>query len=253
MVSIIMPAYNAEKYIEQAIQSVLQQTYTDWELIVIDDGSSDNTVTILSKLAELDSRIVFLQNEENRGVSHTRNRAVLLAKGEWIAFLDSDDLWEPNKLEKQIALSNKYPNMVVCYTASSFIDDNGKPYGYVMPAVEKLTYNMLLRKNIMSCSSVMIRSSLMKEIKMPSDKLHEDYFVWLTLLREHNIAYGINEPLLIYRLHTDSRSSNRIKSAKMSFNTYKAVGYSTLKACFFVLRYTVYSVSKRIKIFIESK
>lgn len=249
MVSIIMPAFNAEEYIEQAIQSVLRQTYTDWELIVIDDGSSDNTATILSKLADFDSRILFFENKKNSGASYTRNRAVEMAKGEWIAFLDSDDLWEPQKLEKQVALCDKYPDMAICYTASAFIDNNGARYNYIMPAIEKLTYDVLLRKNIMSCSSVMIRTSIMKEIKMPGDKLHEDYFVWLTALRKHKFAYGINEPLFIYRLHTNSKSSNRIKSAKMSFNTYKAVGYSSLMTCFFVLRYTIYSVSKRMKIY----
>ena len=97
MVSIVMPAYNAEKYIEQAIRSVINQTYKDWELIVIDDGSIDNTASILFELAALDSRIHALKNEKNCGASYTRNRAISLARGEWIAFLDSDDLWMPEK------------------------------------------------------------------------------------------------------------------------------------------------------------
>ena len=149
MVSIVMPAYNAEKYIEQAIRSVINQTYKDWELIVIDDGSIDNTASILFELAALDSRIHALKNEKNCGASYTRNRAISLARGEWIAFLDSDDLWKPEKLDRQIKLCDKYPDMVISYTASSFIDDNGNPYSYVMPAIEKLTYETLLRKNLM--------------------------------------------------------------------------------------------------------
>lgn len=248
MISIIMPAYNAEKTIRESIQSIIAQTFIDWELIVIDDGSSDDTADILSELADSDSRIHFLQNEKNSGASYTRNRAVALAKGEWIAFLDSDDLWKPEKLEKQLALCDKYPDMVICYTASSFIDDNGKPYSYVMSAIEKLTYNTLLRKNLMSCSSVMIRTSVMKEIKMPSDKMHEDYFVWLTVLREHRIAYGINEPLLVYRLCTNSKSSNRIKSAKMLFNSYRAVGYRIFGAGVLTFIYMFHSLSKRASI-----
>ena len=248
MVSIIMPAYNAEKYIEQAVRSVMMQTYKGWELIVIDDGSVDETATILANLAAFDDRIVFLQNEKNRGVSYTRNRAISLAKGEWIAFLDSDDIWRPEKLEKQLELLAKNPQAVICYTASSFVDDDGNPYRYVMPAIEKLTYNVLLRKNLMSCSSVLIRTQIMQMIEMPNDNMHEDYFVWLTVLRRYKVAYGINEPLLIYRLCNNSKSSNRIKSTKMLFRSYRAVGYGTISASFFVFIYMFHSLAKRFSI-----
>ena len=162
---------------------------------------------------------------------------------------DSDDLWTPTKLEKQLAVADRHPDMVVCYTASAFIDEDGKPYGYIMPAIERLTYKMLLCKNLMSCSSVMIRASIMKEIKMPSDKMHEDYFVWLTVLRDCDIAYGINEPLLIYRLCKNSKSSNRFKSAKMLFHSYRAVGYNCVVSSALVFRYMFHSVRKRQSIY----
>lgn len=249
MVSVIMPAYNAEKTVRKSIESIIAQTVNNWELIVIDDGSVDDTATILAELASSDARIRFFQNQRNSGASYTRNRAVSLAEGEWIAFLDSDDQWKPEKLEKQLALTEKYPDMAICYTASSFVDNDGKPYGYVMPAVERLTYRTLLRKNVMSCSSVMIRASIMKDIKMPHDKMHEDYFVWLTVLRKYGIAYGIDEPLLIYRLCKHSKSSNRLKSAQMLFYSYRAAGYNPMKACLFVVRYTFYSIGKRRKIY----
>lgn len=244
-----MPAYNAEKTIATAVKSVLAQTLKNWELIVIDDGSTDKTATILSEFAKMDGRIRFLQNENNIGVSHTRNRAVELAKGEWIAFLDSDDMWKPEKLQKQLLLLQKYPEMVICYTASSFIDEGGKPYNYIMPAPERITYKELLHKNLMSCSSVMLRTDIMREIKMPADNMHEDYYVWLTVLKKHKFAYGVNEPLLIYRLSANSKSGNRIKSAKMLFNSYRAVGYNLFATAFLVLRYTFYSVKKRRKIY----
>lgn len=249
MVSIVMPAYNAAKTIRDSIESIQAQTFKDWELIVIDDGSKDNTAEILQEMATTDSRIRFFQNEKNSGVSYTRNRAVELAGGEWIAFLDSDDQWQPEKLEKQSALAEVNRDMVVCYTASSFIDDDGKPYGYMLPAIERLTYKQLLRKNLMSCSSVMIRSSIMKEIKMPNDKMHEDYYVWLKVVREYGVAYGINEPLLVYRLSANSKSSNRLKSAKMLYNSYKAVGYNLVVSFLLVSRYMVYSVKKRRNIY----
>ena len=245
MVSIVMPAYNAAKTIRDSIKSVQAQTFQDWELIVIDDGSKDCTVDIIREIAAADNRIRFLQNKKNSGASYTRNRAVELARGEWIAFLDSDDLWMPEKLEKQLELSKKYPDMVVCYTASSFIDDEGNPYDYILPAIEQLTYKQLLRKNLMSCSSVLIRASVMKGIKMPNDKMHEDYYVWLTVVKECCVAYGINEPLLIYRLCANSKSSNRIKSAKMLFNSYRAVGYGIIKSGILTFFYTFHSVSKR--------
>ena len=129
MISIVMPAYNAAGTIRDSIQSIFAQTVKDWELIVIDDGSKDDTTRILEELAAVDKRIRFLKNEKNSGASYTRNRAVALARGEWIAFLDSDDLWRSDKLEKQLALIEKHPNAVICYTASSFIDDKGKSYG----------------------------------------------------------------------------------------------------------------------------
>ncbi len=249
MVSIIMPAYNAEKTIRESVQSIIAQTVEDWELLVIDDGSTDDTATILSELADSDRRIHFWQNEANSGVSYTRNRAVALAKGEWIAFLDSDDLWMPEKLEKQLALADKYPDMAICYTASSYIDDSGKPFGYVLPAIERFSYKMLLRKNLMSCSSVMIRTSIMQGIQMPGDQMHEDYYVWLTVLREFGIAYGINEPLLIYRLSAHSKSGNRIKSMVMLFRSYRAVGYNSIVSFWFTFRYLFYSIRKRYGIY----
>jgi teichuronic acid biosynthesis glycosyltransferase TuaG len=249
MVSIVMPAYNAAKTIRESIESILAQTVDAWELIVIDDGSKDGTPQILAEFAALDGRIIFLQNERNSGASYTRNRAIALARGEWIAFLDSDDLWKPEKLEKQLALVAEHPDMVICYTASAFINDDGKPYDYVMPAIDRLTYKQLLRKNLMSCSSVMIRASVMKGIKMPNDKMHEDYYVWLNVLRTYGVAYGINEPLLVYRLCENSKSSNRIKSAKMLFNSYRAVGYNFVTSGFFVFQYTFHSIFKRIKIY----
>ena len=247
-VSIIMPAYNAEKTIEAAIRSVLDQSYVDFELIVIDDCSKDKTLEIIQSFCLQDPRVRGLKNEVNSGVSSTRNYGISEAKGDWIAFLDSDDLWAADKLEKQLAVIQTYEDAVLSYTASSFISAEGIPYDYVMEAEERTNYKTLLKKNLISCSSAMVKSSVMKNIKMPHDKMHEDYYVWLTILREHRFAYGVNEPLLIYRLSANSKSSNRIKSAKMLFASYIAVGYCKFSAFFLMLRYTIHSVTKRYKI-----
>ena len=247
-VSVIMPAYNAEKTIRQAIESILNQTYTDFELIVINDCSKDGTADIIEELASKDSRIVYLQNPKNSGVSATRNYGVSEAKGKWIAFLDSDDMWRCDKLEKQLAVLNSHTDAVLGYTASAFISANGESSAYIMEAEDKTTYKTLLKKNLISCSSAMVKTEIMKNIKMPNDAMHEDYYVWLTILKEHKYAYGVNEPLLIYRLSENSKSANRLKSAKMLFNSYTAVGYTKIVAFMLMLRYTYHSISKRHKI-----
>lgn len=247
MVSVIMPAYNAGKTISAAIDSVLGQTYSDLELIVINDCSTDDTKEIAEKYAAADCRVKLINNSVNSGVSTSRNKGVSSAEGEFIAFLDSDDMWRKDKLEKQLAvmLSN---DAVLSYTASSFIDSNGNPFNYVMEAEEKTDLKTLLKKNLVSCSSAMIKADVMKKIKMPNDKMHEDYYVWITVLRQYKYAYGVNEPLLIYRLAANSKSSNRFKSAKMIYNTYHAVGYNCFLAALLTLRYTAHSVSKRYRI-----
>ena len=134
LVSIIMPAYNCEKYITEAIASVINQTYQNWELIVIDDCSQDNTVNIVKRLALEDTRINLYQNERNVGVSKTRNKGLSIAKGQWIAFLDSDDCWASEKLEKQMEFIKAHPNALLTYTASKFMDTQGNRYSYIMHA-----------------------------------------------------------------------------------------------------------------------
>lgn len=248
VVSVIMPAYNAEAFIEDAINSVLKQTYTDFELIVINDCSTDATADIVSRIAATDGRTRFFNNEKNSGVSFTRNFGISKADGEWIAFLDSDDMWREEKLQKQIDLLAAHPDAAIAFTASSFIDYSGKPYNYIMAAEPEMTYKMLLKRNLLSCSSIMVKKDVICRIGMASDKMHEDYSAWLTILRETKCAYGVNEPLLIYRLSQNSKSSNRLKSAKMIYHSYKYVGYNPVSAMILTFRYTFYSVSKRHKI-----
>lgn len=244
-VSIIMPAYNAERYIESAVLSVINQTYSDFELIVVEDCSKDTTYQILTDLAKTDSRIKLFRNDTNSGASYSRNFGVSKAEGEWIAFLDSDDMWLKEKLEIQMSALSENPDAVISYTASSFIDENGNPFSYVMPAEEKMTYKMMLRRNLMSCSSVVVKKDVFNDVKMGHDKMHEDYTAWLQILKKHPYALGINKPLLVYRMCENSKSSNRIKSAKMLYNSYRYVGYNPVAALFRTLIYSVHSISKR--------
>lgn len=252
-ISVVVPAYNAEAYIEATIRSILNQTWRDFELIVIDDCSRDRTVEIVSRLAEEDRRITLLKNEKNSGVSVSRNTGVSKAKGEWIAFLDSDDLWREDKLEKQLAFLESRQDAVLGYTASAFMDEDGSPYNYILEAEEVMTYRKLLRRNLITCSSVMVRREVMARHPMGGDQMHEDYSVWLQILRETQCAYGLNEPLLIYRLRKGSKSGSRLRSAKMIFRTYQYVGYSAPAAALLTIGYVPHSVLKRRRIWSSGK
>lgn len=249
MISIIMPAYNAEKYITEAISSVLAQTYPDWELLIIDDASTDRTAEIARNFSQKDLRIHYYHNNTNLGVSQSRMRGVGLSAGIWIAFLDSDDIWRADKLEKQSSLCVKNPSAALVYTASAFMDDSGNYYAYIMRAKPKVSYNELLYGNILSCSSIMVKKTLIQKYPMKDDSIHEDYATWLQILREIPYAYGIDEPLLVYRLTDSSKSSNRIKSGKMVYKTYRYIGYDAVKSSVLTLRYLYYSVNKRRRIY----
>lgn len=247
-VSVVMPAYNCEKTINEAVESVLNQTYSDFELLIIEDCSKDQTRKVAERLASKDARVKLLINEKNSGASYSRNRGVKEAKGEWIAFLDSDDMWKADKLEKQLEFAHNNQETVLFYTASEFMTEDGKRYSYIMEAQKKISYKELLRKNLVSCSSVLVKSEVMKKIEMPGDEMSEDYFTWLKITRDYGYACGLNEPLLVYRLMGESKSSNRLKAARMTYNTYRAIGYNLLMSAWLVFKYTFYSVTKRRKI-----
>ena len=183
-----MPAYNAAAFIEDAINSALKQTYTDFELIVINDCSTDNTEDIISRLAATDTRIRFYKNDNNSGVSFTRNFGISKALGKWVAFLDSDDMWREDKIQKQVNLLKVHPDVVISYTASSFIDHSGKPFNYIMSAKSEITYKMLLKRNLLSCSSVMVRKDVICKIGMAGDNMFK-----INLNMFHSTIYGVFE------------------------------------------------------------
>lgn len=241
LISVIMAAYNAEKTIKEAIQSVLAQTYQNFELLVIDDCSTDDTVKVLQGIH--DHRICLIQNERNRGVSYTRKHGLYEARGEWIAILDSDDKWAPDKLEKQMELQ-KQKNAELIFTGSAFMDSEGKPIDWVLHVPEKIAYRQLLKQNLISNSSVLVRKKLYAEHYTIGDQMHEDFAIWLKILKTGTTAYGIDEPLLIYRLSAVSKSSNKLKAAQMNWNTYRAVGLSVLLALYYECWYVIKGLLK---------
>lgn len=245
MISIIMPAYNAEKYIEQSIQSVLAQTYTNWELLVIDDGSSDQTAAIVKAWQQKDSRICYISNKKNIGVAETRNRGISAAHGEWIAFLDSDDCWHSEKLQLQIDTAVKC-HADFLFTGSSFMDEYSSPLNYYLPAPPTVNYKQLLKQNVISCSSILIRKSLVAQYPMKhAENMHEDFAVWLQILRDKKIsAYGINHPLLIYRISRTSKSGNKIKAGLMTYRVYRYIGLPVIPAFYYWCCYFYRSLKK---------
>ena len=246
LISVVMPAYNCAKTLAASVQSVLAQTFEDWELLIIDDCSPDDTLALMRQLKIQDpGRIRLFRNKTNRGVGLTRMRGVNAARGRWIAFLDSDDLWTPDKLWKQAALAAAEPDARLIFTGSSFIDADGSPLKYRLEVPARITRGDLLKQNLISCSSVMIDRELIKEHPMSHRMdMHEDFACWLRILEDIPYASGINEPLLIYRLQRDSKSGNKAKAAKMNWRTYRHAGLSIPEALYYMGWYTVRGLVK---------
>lgn len=242
-ISIIMAAYNAEKTIEQAIYSVLCQTYPDFELLVVNDCSTDKTAALVAAIAEKDDRVRLISNEKNGGVSYTRKHGLEEARGEWIAILDSDDAWASEKLEKQIELQKK-TNAELLFTGSAFMDADGRPINWYLHAPAEVTYRQLLKQNVLSNSSALVRKELYAKYYAVGDGMHEDFAIWLSILKEGRKAYGVDEPLLIYRLAKTSKSGNKIKAAKMNWNTYRYVGLNPVEAFYYEGWYMVRNLIK---------
>lgn len=238
LISIIMAAYNAEKTIEQAINSVLSQTYTNFELLVVNDCSKDRTVELVKDIVAKDSRVRLISNVKNSGVSYTRKHGLEEAKGDWIAILDSDDAWEPEKLEKQIELQRR-TNADLLFTGSAFMDSEGHPIDWYLHAPKEVTYRQLLKQNVLSNSSALVRKELYAKHYAIGDGMHEDFAIWLSILKKGTKAYGVDEPLLIYRIAKSSKSGNKFKAAKMNWNTYRYVGLNLIEAAYYECWYMV--------------
>lgn len=243
IVSIIMAAYNAEQTIASSIESVLNQSYSDWELIVVNDNSNDQTANLLARFSNQNSQIKVIQNTKNIGVSMSRQKALNEAKGQWIAILDSDDMWTSDKLEKQINFANQ-ADVELVFTGSAFIRNNGDPINWYLRVPNVLTHNELLKQNLISNSSVLVKKQLYEKFFSVGDNMHEDFAIWLKITKTGKNAYGINEPLLIYRLSKSSKSSNKIKAAIMNWNTYRYVGLNPFVSAYYMFWYAVKSLNK---------
>lgn len=221
LVSVIMPAYNAEKYIGEAIASVCAQTYENWELLILDDGSADRTAEIAQAYAQRDARIRVLHNPQNMGVARTRNRGFDLAQGEWIALLDSDDRWRVQKLERQLALAVHSGSRLLYTSYALFADTEREMRVYRVP--QSVDYRRLLGENVIGCSTVLLHRSLLERLRFREDVFHEDYALWLAILRGGDSAAGCTEVLADWRISEQSRSFDKRAAAKNRWRIYRDV------------------------------
>lgn len=222
LVSIITPAYNCSKYIRETIEAVLRQTYTQWEMIIVDDCSSDDTTEIVNSLAREDARIKFIILEKNSGAAVARTRAMELAKGQYMAFLDSDDIWYDDKLEKQLAFM-KQNNYNITSTSYEKIDEDGNPLRLVIKSKEKTNYNSLLLNCPVGNSTVMYNADNLGKFVVPDIRKRNDDALWLQMLKKEKYIFGMPEILMKYRLRSNSISGKKLSLIKYHWILYRDI------------------------------
>ena len=222
LVSIITPSYNSSKFIKDCVASVFSQTYKNWEMIIVDDCSKDNSKEIISELSTKDKRIKSIFLEKNVGAAEARNAAIRQSKGKYVAFLDSDDLWNPKKLEKQ--LSFMYENEIAfSYTTYQFMSEDGEDLSNIISAPEKMTYHSYLKNTIIGCLTVIIDREKSGEFEMPNIRSSHDMALWLLIMKRGFSAYGLDENLARYRIVSTSNTASKWHAAKDVWKVYRQV------------------------------
>lgn len=247
-VSIIIPCFNDAKYIKETIDSVLSQTHKNIEIIVVDDFSTDGSPSIVNSFN--DSRLIYVRNDKNMGAAYCRNQGIKKATGSYIAFLDGDDVWEKDKIEKQLRfmVNNDYSFSCTKYI---LIDESSKELGIVISAPKKITHNMFLRSDYIGCLTAMYKREVFPDLEIPNElKKRNDYALWIKLSEKCD-CYYLDEPLARYRKRTKSLSSTKkhklLKYHKQmfviacGFSAFKASLYSLLNVFYFYLRRIKYS------------
>lgn len=243
-VSVIMPAYNSEGFIAQAIESVVSQTHFDWELIIVDDCSKDKTTSIIESYAEKEPRIVFLQHHQNQGVAAARNSALGAAQGDYIAFLDSDDYWLPDKLARQLAFMAE-KGALICCSNYKRMDETGNELGVVEPP-ESFHYKDLLKSNFIGNLTGIYNAKELGKVFFKA-VAHEDYVAWLTVLKSGYRVHCIPEVLAYYRVYDQSTSSNKFKTIGWQWRIYREEEQlNYFHSLYLMLFYVFYALQKRM-------
>lgn len=247
LISIIAPVYNSEKYIKDTIKTVQEQSYTSWELLLVDDCSTDNSVNIIKKCTKQDKRIKLICLKENSGSAIARNNGIKAAKGRYICFIDADDLWHREKLEKQINFM-KNNSYAFTFTGYQFATEKGEFTGKKVYVPESINYKQALKNTTISTITVMFDTNIIDKelIFMPNVK-SEDTATWWKILKNGYTAYSINEILSYYRRYNESKSANKLRAIKQVWELYRKVEnlnlfYSFYNFCF----YAINAVRRRI-------
>ena len=244
LVSVITPTHNSSKYIIDTIISIKNQTLEEWELIVVDDCSTDSTIKLVEKEMELDSRIILMKNLSNLGAANSRNRGIRESKGRYIAFLDSDDLWVPDKLKNQVKFMQNN-DIAFSFTSYEMIDEEGKKLNKEIKIPKTINYDQLLKNTIIGCLTVMLDKKKLKDIEMPNIRTRQDTALWLKILKTGEVAYGLDNCLAQYRKVSNSLSSNKFKMAYKTWRMYRDIEkLSFLKSMYVFLHYTYNSFKK---------
>lgn len=247
LVSIIMPSYNSKKYMDTSILSVLKQTYQNWELLIVDDASTDGTKEYLQQWNnQIDKRIQVHFQETNEGAAVARNVAMKKAKGKYIAFLDCDDLWKPKKLENQISFMQKN-DYAFTFTSYEYISEEGSYLMKRVIAPEKVTYHDMLKNTIVGCLTVIVDREKVGFFQMPNIRTRQDLATWLRILKQGFTAYGLNEILAEYRVGNSSISTNKWKAAQKTWFVYREMEkLNLLKASWCFTHYAYHAIRKRL-------
>lgn len=241
-----MPSYNASQFVTESINSVLLQTYLNWELLVVDDCSKDDSVRIVQKFVDIDQRVRLFPLEKNVGAAAARNVAIGQAKGQYIAFLDSDDVWNEDKLEKQLAFM-KQNSYAFVFSDYYVMEEDGRKTGNIVRVPISLTYHQYLRNTIIGCLTVMIDRKQTGDFRMPLIKSSHDMALWLLIMKRGFKAYGLKEVLAGYRLVSTSNTAKKWKAAKDVWKVYRKIeGLSVLYAMYCFSGYVLHAVLKRV-------
>lgn len=246
LLTVIMPCYNSERFIAESIKSILGQSLQDWELIVVDDGSTDSSRAIVADYQRHDRRICLIPQTANSGPAHARNIGIDRARGLMVAFIDSDDRWFPDKAAIQIAAMERC-QADISYTGWVRIRE-GEANGTFVSIPPRVTYGTMLRRNKINCSTAMVRRSTCGTVRMPLLRLRQDHGYWLALLRDGSrSAIGINEPLISCRMRRDSISANKMVAARYTWKLLTEIeGFSLPKSLWFFSGYGFEAVRLRL-------
>lgn len=246
LISVITPAYNAARFIGETIESVQKQTYPHWEMVIVDDCSTDETVRIVEEYMEKDPRIKLHVLEENSGSAIARNTAMELAKGRYIAFLDSDDRWLPEKLEKQLKFMEE-KDIAFSFTTYVRMLEDGTQTEALSNTPEYVDYDDLMKRCVIGCLTVMLDRDKVGHEKMVNIRTRQDYVYWLTITKKGFLAYGLPEVLAEYRLVDNSISSNKWKAAKRNWYVFRKIEKQSLpKSIWYFAHYVVLSIRDMI-------